>query len=101
MDKMDNHKLNEALQLLESRIRREGGGPVNLVVCGGSALIATNLIQRTTKDVNFIALKPTENEVFEAAQWSRTHDVSAGYAMLLKELLSELGYVDAASRIQR
>lgn len=195
MDKIDSHKLNEALQLLESRIRRVGGGPVNLVVCGGSALIATNLVQRTTKDVDIIALrnadsvlidpdplpqylidaavtvsralnlpedwlntgpadlfrmglpdnfesrlisrnfgshltvhfigridqihfklyasvdrggyhiddlialKPTDSEIVEAAQWSRTHDVSDGYVMLLKELLSELGYVDAASRI--
>ncbi len=29
---------------------------MELVVCGGSALIATNLIQRTTKDVDVLAL---------------------------------------------
>ena len=48
---------------------------------------------------DLVALKPTENEILEAAKWSQTHDVSEGYTMLLRELLSELGYENAASGI--
>ena len=49
--------LSEALNLLESRVRTSGGTPVEIVVCGGSALIATKLVSRITKDVDVVALK--------------------------------------------
>ncbi|MBI9104593.1 MAG: hypothetical protein JEY99_19410 [Spirochaetales bacterium] len=52
-----DEKLNEALVLLESRIRILGDEPIEIVVCGGSALIATKLVPRTTKDVDIVALK--------------------------------------------
>jgi uncharacterized nucleotidyltransferase DUF6036 len=185
--------LYKALSLLENRMKAEGLSPVELVVCGGSALIAAELVSRTTKDVdivtmvdekrnfidpdplpegliraagivadtldlptdwlntgpadlfrmglpsgfkerllrkiigeylvvNFIsrldqiyfklyasvdrggyhiedllALKPTDRELIDAGKWTKTHDVSEGYAMLLKSLLIELGYKNAAS----
>ncbi len=190
----DDKKLDQALSLLESRIRSSGGDPIEIVVCGGSALITTKLVSRTTKDVDvvalkgdsglfdpdplpvnlidaalivartlnlpedwlntgpadlfrmglpegfesrlilksfgthlivhfigrldqihfklyasvdrggyhiedFLALNPTEDEVFMAAKWSQTHDVSEGYTMILKDLLTQLGYSDAASGI--
>ena len=57
MKMLDNRKLDEALSLLESRIRSSGGDPVEIVVCGGSALITTKLVSRTTKDVDVVALK--------------------------------------------
>ena len=194
MKMLDNRKLDEALSLLESRIRSSGGDPVEIVVCGGSALITTKLVSRTTKDVDVVALKgnsglfdpdpmpanlidaalivartlnlpedwlntgpadlfrmglpegfesrlilksfgthlivhfigrldqihfklyasvdrggyhiedllalnPTMDEVFMASKWSQTHDISEGYTMILKDLLTQLGYSDAASRI--
>ena len=190
----DDKIVEEALSLLESRIRSSGGDPIEIVVCGGSALITTKLVSRTTKDVDVVALKgdsglfdpdpmpanlidaalivaralnlpedwlntgpadlfrmglpegfesrlisksfgthlivhfigrldqihfklyayvdsggyhiedllalnPTMDEVLMAAKWSQTHDVSEGYTMILKDLLTQLGYSDAASRI--
>ena len=187
-------ELERALSLLESRIRILDNKPLDIVVCGGSALIATNLVSRTTRDVDILALKndkglydpdplpaylieaaavvaktinlpedwlntgpadlfrmglpegfekrllrksygthlsinfigridqihfklyasvdrggyhiddllqlhPTEEELIKAAMWSQTHDVSEAYTMLLKELLTELGYGIAAERI--
>ena len=45
-----------ALRLLNGRLALAGAPRFNLVVCGGTALIATNLILRTTKDVDIVAL---------------------------------------------
>lgn len=47
---------DEALRLLNGRLALAGAPRFNLVVCGGTALIATNLIPRTTKDVDIVAL---------------------------------------------
>src|SRR5271157_2044166 len=48
--------LEKALRLLSGRLDLAQTEPVRLVVCGGSALIATGLRQRTTKDVDIVAL---------------------------------------------
>lgn len=37
------------------------------------------------------ALSPTQAELVDAARWSRLHDPSAGYAQILREVLSYLG----------
>jgi hypothetical protein len=47
---------DEALRLLNGRLALAGAPRFNLVVCGGTALIAKNLISRTTKDVDIVAL---------------------------------------------
>ncbi len=195
MKVFNEEKLNQALSLLESRIRAVQGNPVRIVVCGGSALIYTKLVSRTTKDVDILAiiepasgmkdpdplpaflteaarvvaatlnlpedwlntgpadllrmglpggfedrlvskrfgthltvyfigrldqihfklyaavdrggyhiddllaLNPSGEELIMAARWSMTHDVSEGYAMLLKKLLKQLGYENEASKI--
>ena len=44
---------DEALQLLNGRLVLDGSPRYNLVVCGGTALNATVLISRTTKDEEF------------------------------------------------
>jgi hypothetical protein len=41
-------------------------------------------------------LRPTEQELLAAARWSRTHDPSAGYRMVLGEVLRAFGVDDAA-----
>ena len=48
--------LDDALSLLGHSLQSTGKPPVELVVCDGSALIAANLIHRTTKDVDILAL---------------------------------------------
>ncbi|MEI8234155.1 MAG: hypothetical protein WCH57_05660 [Verrucomicrobiota bacterium] len=51
-----NHEaLNEALTLLGSLMASRQRPQLHLVVCGGSALIALQLVARTTKDVDVLA----------------------------------------------
>jgi hypothetical protein len=45
------------------------------------------------------ALHPTAAELEAAARWAMTHDVSEGFKMVLKELLSQLGHESVAERI--
>jgi hypothetical protein len=52
-------QLETALGLLSGRLDLAQTEPIRLVVCGGSALIATGLRKRTTKDVDIVALMNT------------------------------------------
>jgi hypothetical protein len=45
------------------------------------------------------ALHPTAAELEAASRWAMTHDVSEGFKMVLKELLTQLGYESVAERI--
>ncbi len=194
MKKINSNILNSALSLLESRMRRHNCSPMELVICGGSALIATGALLRSTRDLDVVAvidsnrrladpeplpkefimaandvesslgfddwidlqaaclfrmglpegfqdrlichqvgshlkvhfisridqiffklyasvdrggyhiddlkgLNPVDNELIQAAKWSMTHDVSEGYAFMLKSLLIQLGYENVASGI--
>lgn len=56
--------LDEALRLLEERLRLKRADPVRLVVCGGSALIALNLVSRSTNDVDVVAMVSENGELF-------------------------------------
>lgn len=48
---------------------------------------------------DLLALKPTPDELEQAARWSMTHDVSEGYRQVLKDLLNHMGYSDVAKRL--
>jgi hypothetical protein len=45
------------------------------------------------------ALHPTAAELEAASHWAMTHDVSEGFKMVLKELLTQLGHESVAERI--
>ena len=45
------------------------------------------------------SLRPTDEELSQAARWTLTHDVSPGFRSLLKRLLEALGHEDAASAL--
>lgn len=49
-------QFRQALQLLEGRLTLAGAPRFNLVVCGGTALLAAGLVKRTTRDVDIVAL---------------------------------------------
>ena len=50
------HKLNEALTLLGTRLELNKASPINIIVCGGSSLIITGLVSRTTRDVDVLGI---------------------------------------------
>ena len=56
-----------ALRLLNGRLKIAGAPTFNLVVCGGTALIATELVQRATRDVDIIAMANDEGELIDPA----------------------------------
>ena len=56
MKPFNTDKLNHALYLLNEQLEIGACSDIELVVCGGSALIATRLVSRTTQDVDVVAL---------------------------------------------
>lgn len=53
---IDIKKLNHALSLLNEQLIITNAPRTEIVVCGGSALIALSLVPRTTQDVDIIAM---------------------------------------------
>lgn len=53
---INQDKLRQALSLLHEQMLLHDAPHTELVVCGGSALIAANLVPRTTRDVDIVAL---------------------------------------------
>ena len=60
---ISQRNLDKAFTLLAGRLDLARTDPVQLVVCGGSALIATGLGQRTTRDVDVVALMNTSHKL--------------------------------------
>jgi hypothetical protein len=54
--KLPGETLDRALQLVAFRLKENGSRPLEIVVCGGSALILTGAVTRTTRDVDIVAL---------------------------------------------
>ncbi|MBW2040034.1 MAG: hypothetical protein JRI46_10675 [Deltaproteobacteria bacterium] len=50
-----SENLEEILSALDRQIGIHGGSSIALVVCGGTALAALGLVDRTTKDVDILA----------------------------------------------
>jgi hypothetical protein len=70
-----------------------------LVAIGGSGLLALGIIERSTRDVDLVALRSDDkldsaeplSSKLAAARWSRSHDPSEGYAEILRDVLTHLG----------
>lgn len=60
-------KIDQALRLLDGRLKLNGNNRCSIVVCGGAALNALQLIQRTTKDVDIVALMDSSNQLVDPA----------------------------------
>ena len=54
--RLDASRLDRALETVSIRLRDNRGEPQEIVVCGGSALILTGAVARTTQDVDIVAL---------------------------------------------
>ena len=57
--------LKKALHLLNNELNRADSAGYNLIICGGTALNATNLISRTTKDVDILALCDEDMKILD------------------------------------
>lgn len=60
-------QFDTALRLLDGRLDIVGAPKFNLVVCGGTALVATELVMRTTRDVDVVALADDDGELIDPA----------------------------------
>lgn len=105
MNNFGKDMLEKALQLLSEVIELSGHPPQHFVVCGGSSLIAMELVSRTaTRDVDVLArmegkelviAKPLPNWIGEAAEHVRQElDLPEGWfnAQPSDELLFRCGF---------
>ncbi len=81
MKQLDKQTIDAAFRLLELELRRAGFSPVHLIVCGGSALIATDLVSRTTRDVDVLAFREPDGHLV----------TSKPFPGKLHELVREIG----------
>ncbi len=80
--------LERALRLLAARLDLAQTEPIRLVVCGGSALIALGLIERTTKDVDVVALMDSGHSLMSPAP------LPESLLKAVKEVARDLGLAD-------
>jgi hypothetical protein len=52
---------------LSGRLTIAGAPAYHLVVCGGTALVATNLVRRATRDVDIVAIANDDGELIDPA----------------------------------
>src|ERR1700733_1385152 len=55
--------IDKAFRLLSGRLELADSKPVRLVICGGSALLAMGLRQRTTNDADVVAMVNEKDEL--------------------------------------
>ncbi len=48
---------------------------------------------------DLLALNPSADEIAAAARWAMTHDVSDGFAAVLRSLVGSIGHADVADRL--
>jgi len=61
----DKTRIDQALTLLDARLRRNDAATQRLVICGGSALIIAGIVSRTTKDFDIVALMDQSEHLIE------------------------------------
>jgi len=65
--KQEYRRFEEALRYLAAVLELEKSPWIGLVVCGGTALAAMKLVQRTTKDVDIVALMEKGGRLLDPA----------------------------------
>lgn len=60
-------QFDSALKLLDGRLTLAGPNRFNIVVCGGTALVAMRLVERATRDVDIVALANDDGELIDPA----------------------------------
>lgn len=82
---LNPENFEQALQLLGELLTARKTAHYDLVVCGGSALLATGLVSRSTHDVDVLARKNPDGEVF------RAHPLPEELLQAAGEVARELG----------
>jgi hypothetical protein len=77
-NRLDYTTLNRAFLSLGVLLEDSNNAQINIVVCGGSSLIATNLVNRTTKDVDVVAMLDSNEKIVEAQLLPETLLQAAG-----------------------
>ncbi|GAB6083833.1 hypothetical protein JCM30471_27470 [Desulfuromonas carbonis] len=80
---MSNWK--QALRLLNGRLDIAGAPTFNLVVCGGTALVATEMVMRATRDGDVVALADDEGKLIDPAP------LPGALALAASEVAEDLG----------
>ena len=60
-------QFDQALRLLSGRLSLTEATPYNLVVCGGTALVANELVMRATRDVDIVAMVDVNGNLVDPA----------------------------------
>jgi len=82
---LDYNTLNNAFVSLGALLEDTAPAQINIVVCGGSSLIATGLVSRTTKDVDIVAMLDANEKIVEAQSLPEALVEAAGkVAMAMK-----------------
>ena len=111
----------QALRRLNAKLVYAEMPPVNLVVCGGAALVSLGLIRRSTSDVDVIGslpfnamdstsdsvrhlsdlldLEPSEDEAGAAVDWLLRRDSSDVFKQKLKQVLDRIGHERIGEKI--
>ena len=66
--RLDAAGVDLALSALSEQLGRNTNEPIELVICGGSALQALGLVERTTRDVDVLALRMPTRRAFLPAE---------------------------------
>ncbi len=95
---LDHEEIHQALTLLGELLDEAGLAPVHLVVCGGSALQAAEIVGRTTKDVDVLARRGEIDGEITMAYPLPTHVVEAA-AKVARELRLLDNWLNAATSL--
>lgn len=82
-------QLEDALSLLGDRLRLAGLPPQELIVCGGTSLIARGFVSRATKDVDVLARKT------RGADFVSARDLPKEFAEAANRVAKDLGLPDS------
>jgi hypothetical protein len=87
--------IEDALSLLGQLLDATKSRSYGLVVCGGSALLAKRIVTRVTHDVDLIALRDLDGEIFDA--YPLPHELKEAAESVAAELDLESDWLNSAA----
>jgi hypothetical protein len=95
-NRLDYDTLNKAFLTLGTLLAESITATINIVVCGGSSLIATGLVSRTTKDVDIVAILDSNKNIVAAQPLPEILLKAAG---MMKTMLRMTGHERVAEKL--